>query len=206
MPSEELLKAIAVTAELTGTQLSAAAARVMADDLATYPEHQVMGALTRCRRELKGRLTVADVVSRLDDGRPGAEEAWAMLPKDEATTAVWTEEMTTAYGVAAPLIGEDNVAARMAFKEAYLSAVTKARGEGRPVKWTATLGHDVHGREAVLREAVKHGRLFAEYVSALLPHRDDPAPSVARLMAPKTGLPAEVRKRLAQITKGRLTA
>ena len=82
-PSSKLNEAIAVTAELTGTVLSKVAAQVMAEDLARYPEAQVMGALTRCRRELKGRLTIADVISRLDDGRPGVEEAWAMLPKDE---------------------------------------------------------------------------------------------------------------------------
>jgi hypothetical protein len=69
--SSRLSEAVAVTLELTGTTLSEVAARMMADDLARYPEQQVMGALTRCRRELKGRLTIADVISRLDDGRPG---------------------------------------------------------------------------------------------------------------------------------------
>ena len=72
MPSKALLQAIAVTAELTGTQLSEGAARVLAADVAPYPEKQVMGALVRCRKELRGRLTVADIIARLDDGRPGA--------------------------------------------------------------------------------------------------------------------------------------
>ena len=80
----ELLQALAVTAELTGTELSEPAARVMANDLAAYPVQQVLGALTRCRRELKGRLTVAAILERLDDGRPGPNEAWAMIPQDEA--------------------------------------------------------------------------------------------------------------------------
>jgi hypothetical protein len=167
--SERLLQAIAVTAELTGTQLSTPAARVMADDLGRFPEAQVLGALTRCRKELKGRLTIADVVTRLDDGRPGVEEAWAMIPKTEGPTVVWTEEMATAYGVALPLIDEDPVAARMAFKEAYSAAVGRARDEGRPAKWTPCLGHDVNGREAPLLEAVKLGRLTAPHVQGLLP-------------------------------------
>ena len=77
----ELAEALAVTAELTGTELSVAAAKVMATDLAAYPRQQVLGALARCRRELKTRLTMAAVIERLDDGRPGAEEAWAMIPK-----------------------------------------------------------------------------------------------------------------------------
>lgn len=36
--NENLLKAIAVTAELTGTELSIDAARMMAEDLSQYPE------------------------------------------------------------------------------------------------------------------------------------------------------------------------
>ena len=97
--SKAILQAIAVTAELTGTQLSEPAARVFAGDLAAYPEAQVLGALTRCRKEVRGRLTLQDVIGRLDDGRPGAEEAWAMLPKDEAASCVWTDEMCSAWGV-----------------------------------------------------------------------------------------------------------
>jgi len=173
MASKTLLEAIAVTAELTQTVLSKAAAKVMADDLANYPEPQVLAALTRCRRELKGRLTIADVLTRLDDGRPGPEEAWAMLPRDEATTVVWTEEMATAMGVAQPLLdkGED-IPARMAFKEAYTKLVQEARDARRPVKWTASLGHDPRGREQVLTEAVERGRLPAAHVAGLLPYRE----------------------------------
>jgi len=173
MLTKNLLQAIAVTAELTNTQLSEAAARVMATDLAEYPENQVLKALTRCRKELKGRLTIADVVTRLDDGRPGAEEAWAMIPRDEATTVVWTEEMAQAWGIALPLIenGED-IPARMAFKEFYLKAVQDARTEHKLVKWQASLGHSAEGRVNALMKAAEDGRLPLAYVAGLLPHRD----------------------------------
>ena len=56
---DDLIDALAVTAELTGTDLTKAAVKVMARDLRVYPLGQVLGALTRCRRELKGRLTIA---------------------------------------------------------------------------------------------------------------------------------------------------
>ena len=92
-----LLEALAVTAELTGTELSEAAARAMVADLQAYPAQQVLVALTRCRRELKGRLTIAAVLERLDDGRPGPNEAWAMIPQDEAGSVVWTQEMAEAF-------------------------------------------------------------------------------------------------------------
>ena len=129
-PTKTLLQAIAVTVELTGTSLSEDAARVMAQDLARYPENQVLPALTRCRREIRTRLTVADVVARLDDGRPGPEQAWAMVPRDEAQSVVWTEEMAQAYGAAVPLIFEgDLVAAGIA-----RHAVAHALGEAGQVR------------------------------------------------------------------------
>lgn len=182
MATNELLQAIAVTAELTGTQLSAAAARVMAGDLSHYPEAQVLKALTRCRREVRSRLTIADVVSRLDDGRPGAEEAWAMLPKAESDTAVWTTEMAQAFGVCSSLLDEDPVAARMAFKEAYVKKVQQARDSGHQVMWSVSLGHDASGREAPLLEAVQLGRLTVNHAKALIPDMRIPEP-ILKLIA-----------------------
>lgn len=172
-PSINLAKAVAVTAELTGTNLSETAIQVMLDDLARYPEHQVMGSLTRCRRELKGRLTIADVVSRLNDGRPGVEEAWAMLPKDEYSTAVWTVEMSQASAVVHDLMASgDEVAARMAFKEAYNRLCQDARDRGEPVSWSASLGWDKNGRESALKAAVVAGRLTQQQAKIYLPEVD----------------------------------
>lgn len=183
MATKALLQAIAVTAELTSTSLSEAAARVFAEDLSRYPQHQVLAALVKCRKELKGRLTLADVISRLDDGRPGPEEAWAMLPRDEAMTVVWSEEMAVAWGVALPLIKEgDTVQARMAFLERYRALVQAARDDGKPVEWTPSLGHDIHGRETPLLEAVAKSRLPASQVQKLLPHLDVPDPAVVALI------------------------
>ena len=92
-----VLKAIAATAELTGAELSEAALLVFEADLSDYPEDQVLSALTRCRRELRGRLTVADVAERIASsvGHPTANEAWAMALKsyDEDETVVWTEQI-----------------------------------------------------------------------------------------------------------------
>lgn len=171
--SENLLKAIAVTAELTQTEYSIDAARVMAEDLAQYDEQQVLAALVKCRRELKSKLTIAEIISRIDDGRPGAEEAWAMIPKDEFSSVVWTSEMAEAFGVCYKLIESgDTVQARMAFIESYKSRVNKARDAGEKVKWIPSLGHDPNSREAVLIEAVEKGRITAKHAAGLLPYRD----------------------------------
>lgn len=174
--SENLLKAIAVTAELTGTELSIDAARVMAYDLAQYPEDQILKALTKCRRELKSRMSIADVISRIDDGRPGPEEAWSMIPKSERGSVVWTREMAEAFGVCYGLLEEGNlVQARMAFVEAYKDRCAKARDQGIPINWEPSLGHDPNGREHVLLEAVEKGRLTSNHVAGILPYREGSA-------------------------------
>lgn len=93
-----------------------------------------------------------------------------MIPKGEGASVVWTAEMAKAFGVAAPLMDSDEIAARMAFKEAYGKAVSEARNMGTPTKWTPSLGQDAWGRESVLKEAVALGRLKADHVARLLPH------------------------------------
>ena len=170
MASAELLKAIAVTSELCGRVFSDAAAKVFVDDLSAYPEAQVIGALDRCRKEVRGVLTLADVVSRLDDGRPGAEEAWAMLPMTEADTAVWTVEMSQAFGVVVRMIDAGElIPARMAFKEAYTRLVSQARNQGIPNEWHVTLGHDKNGREAKIAQAVAQGRITESHAQKFIP-------------------------------------
>lgn len=182
--TKDVLQALAVTAEITGTQLSEGAARVFAGDLSRYPADQVLGALTRCRREVKGRLTVADVIGRLDDGRPTPDEAWAMIPHDEATTSVMTEEMAQAWGIIRE--ADDRVSARMAFLSAYRRLVQEARDAGVAVKWFPSLGTDPTAREAAITEAVRLGRLSSIHAQALLPspvhaHPSIQMPAVKRL-------------------------
>lgn len=170
MPSSKVLEAIAVTAELCGRTFSSAAAMVFCGDLEGFEDAALLKALARCRKEVRGALTVQDVVSRVDDGRPGPEEAWAMLPRDEETSVVWTSEMAVAWGLVRHMIGAgEEVPARMAFKESYIKAVTDARDKRMPPTWLPCLGHDQHGRAAALNQAVELGRLPAAHVAALLP-------------------------------------
>lgn len=127
----------------------------------------------------------SDVIGRLtprpeNDGRPGVEEAWALIPKTERESAVITDEMATAFGAAQELIDAgDLIAARMAFKEVYQREVTASRAAGRPVHWFASLGHDVAARESALRKAVDLGRLSHQRAVALLPSLDVSMPDPA---------------------------
>lgn len=183
--SETLLRMLAVAVELTGTDLSKTAARVMAEELAAYPEPAVLIALARCRRELRGRLTLPDVLDRLPGNHPGAEEAWSICAgclNDERLTVVWTQEMAQSFGVALGL-HNDPVAARMAFKETYNANVARARLESRMPTWSVSPGLDKNGRELAILDAVEKGRISTDYARAVLPyHREDEALN-ARLLA-----------------------
>lgn len=170
MASKKLIQAVAVTAELCGRVFSPAAAAMFVGDLEGFPEDAVLGALTRCRREVKGMLTVHDVISRLDDGRPGAEQAWAMIPSGEDGSVVWSEEMAQAYGAAQPLLAAgERIPARMAFKETYERLVAAARDRREPVKWSPSFGSDASGRQVAVIDAVRANRLALEHATTLLP-------------------------------------
>lgn len=172
--STRVLEAIAVTAEMTGTQLSGPAVRVMEMELAQFDEAAVLKALRRCMRELKHRLTLADVIERLEgsDGRPTADEAWAIAIElmDEAASAATTDEIMTAWGAARPIYADgDRVGARMAFRAAYDRAAVAAREAGKPVAWRISFGTDKRAREMAVRAAVEAHRLTHEQAGHYLP-------------------------------------
>src|SRR5512144_689854 len=184
--SATLLQAVMVTAELCGYPFtSESVATVFIEDLAGYLEPRVLAALKRCRLEHKGRLTVADVLSRIEDGRPGVETAWAQIAtlQDERKSLVWCEEMRLAWAAALPLLERgDAIAARMAFKEEYTRLLTSARQERTPPQWTLTPGSDPDHRGQVVTEAAAQGLISAEYAVKLLPYQQPPTPAGQALL------------------------
>ena len=168
----ELLRGIS---EVYGNAMGANGLEIWWRVLADYPLAQVRAALSaHVQDPTTGKFAPkpADIIGRIQalDGRPGVEEAWSMIPRDERTTAVVTTEMMVALGVAQSLLDEgDQVAARMAFREAYQSAVQAARANRQPVHWFPSLGSDAWGRDAPLLDAARKGRLSIEHVKALLP-------------------------------------
>lgn len=187
MPSENLIMAIAATAELCGKVFSPAAARMLAQDLDGYDEKGVLSALTRCRKELDGKpFNVAAVIARIDDGHPGVEEAWAMMPIDEAQSVVWTDEMADAFGLARPLLDAgDRIGARMTFKEAYTKALVLARDAKRLAKFRPSLGTDVGARQQAIQQAVDKGRMTIAHAQTIIPALAPPPSNNALLGAPK---------------------
>lgn len=170
--TDAVLEALAVTAELCGFPITPAAATVLAADIAAFPEAQVLGSLRRCRFELQGRLTIAAIISRLDDGRPGPEGAFVQILRlaDESLSACVTTEMLECSESARILIAEgDGVAARMAFREKYIGVVTANRSSGVQPKWTLTLGTDVAGRIDATVDAAERGAITAADGAAMVP-------------------------------------
>jgi hypothetical protein len=108
---------------------------------------------------------------KASDDRPDANEAWAIAlrGRDERDTVVWTQECAEAFSIASSVLDDDETGARMAFKAAYERLVERARTDGRPVQWIASLGHDAAQREVVVTEALRAGRLQLEHAKVFVP-------------------------------------
>lgn len=119
----------------------------------------------------------ADIIAQLrgsagSDGRPDANEAWAisLRSRDERDTVVWTHECAEAFAICSSVLeGGDEVGARMAFKAAYERLVERSRAAGKPVQWIKSLGHDPDLREAAIIDAVRAGRLQLADARTVLP-------------------------------------
>lgn len=148
--------------------------RIWWASLQNYDLANVSAAFSEYAMRGKYAPKPADILGILDrllpDGRPGADEAWAMIPKDEQSSVVMTEEMAEALGIARPLLDDgDKVAARMAFKEAYARIVGANKTAGIKPKWFPSLGSDKTGRDLVIAEAVRLGRLSVSHAIGLTP-------------------------------------
>lgn len=172
-PAEKIIQAITVTAELTGTQLSANAAAVMAEDLLAYPLDKVLIAFERCRRELKGRLTLAAILERIDDGWQSAEEAFNTLVagwESEHLSILTTHTaMHAAESASALFNAGDKYRAGLAFKTAYERIVSEKKAKGIQPDWYVSAGLDKEQLAQLITEAAATGKITNDYALALLP-------------------------------------
>lgn len=183
-----LLEALAVLAELTGTEWSKPTVRVIEQELRAYPERDVLQAIRRCQVELRGRVTLADLLDRIPSQHPGVEQAWGLIAKlrnNEAVSICWTEQMREAYGATAPL-ADDLVAARMAFKETYTRLVSEARASRRLPSWSVSLGYDRALRDECVREAAEKNLISQGCAAKLLAH--DPPTMAAKELILSCGM------------------
>ena len=200
----QILEAVAVAAELTGTELSDVAKGAMVEELAAHDLQTVLNALNRCRKELTGRLTLAAILQRLDTGLPSADEAFGMLVegwRNEALTVVVPAIAMQAAGneEQALYFGGDKTGARMAFREAYERLAADVQGKAA---WFVSAGNDREQRSAAVMAAVKAGRLEQQQAAGYLP--SEAVEERLMLAENRVLLPAE--KAAAQQHTGKLLA
>lgn len=172
--AEALLETVYATAELLGTEIRPATANMMIRDLRPYGLDEIEQALTRCRSELTGRLTLAAVLERMPSANQhlSPNEAWAVALQsmDDLDTIVWTKETAAAMGVARPVLEQgDKVGARMTFIDAYSREVGQAKAEGRAPEYVVSLGESKERRQDAIAQGIKAGLLAAPQVEHLLP-------------------------------------
>jgi len=168
-----LASAIIATAEAMGQEMNPGTAAIMAEDLCAYPVSDIRAALKACRFEVKGKLTMADILQRVQaaDGRPGKDEAWAiaMTTNDEFETVVLTDEIQLALAAAKPVLDAgDKVGARMAFISAYERLVAQAREDNKQVNWHVSVGFDANRRAQAITKAVQMQRIPQDHVQKYL--------------------------------------
>lgn len=174
------------------------------EHLAPFPLPVIKAALAGyCEENTEFPPVPAAIVKRckLQDGRPGVEEAWAIAlnSRSEADTVVWTTEMAEAFGLCSTVLAAgDEIGARMAFKDAYNRLVTNARMRNLPATWTVSLGWDAGKREIAVGKAVSAGLLPAPQAKALLPNY---APEGEAQQTSPAGL-EKVKAALAKLQEG----
>lgn len=170
----DVIKFIMTMAEMHQRPMPEASAKLYLEMIGGFPPDVIMASLRECGRKIPRFPTAAEVVQRCEamDGRPGVEEAWAMIPKDEYGSVVWTQEMATAFGACGSLMNTDLVAARMAFKEAYDRELNLARQQNRKVQWVPSFGFEKRGREAAVVKAMELGRITKQVAIEMLPDSD----------------------------------
>lgn len=161
---ERIVQQLVATAEVMGHQITLNAALMMCQDLSEYAFNDVMIALTRCRKEVNGKLTLKAIVDLLAPagGWLSANEAWAQaLPaQDEANTMVWTVETRKAWFIALPILESgDKIGARMAFIEAYNREVAQAKAAGGLPQIEVSRGDRADLYELVVSQAQTSGLL-----------------------------------------------
>lgn len=181
---QELLKiseAINGTWLLVNNQaLSDFALDVFLEDVDGYSFFDVMTAIRNARKQAKGRISIGDIMQQMqnNDGRPSAEEAWAMAIKslNENLTIALTKETQDALGCGALELLNigDKFNAGRAYIEKYNQLVTSARDKKVPISWFVSLGDDKDQRDNIVRQAYKEKKITKEQAEMILPyHKSD---------------------------------
>lgn len=171
MAKNEMSELLLLMAEYHKEDISPARLAMFCEDLKTYEIEAVRKAWVVYRRDPKNKFmpTPAQIVENFQDGRPTAQEAWALIPKDESGSVVWSEEMRLAFGDSHQLIRSNPNGAFFVFRDSYDRRVRAARNSNQPPRWSPTFGDSKSGRASALKEAVDRGRIPISQAKNLLP-------------------------------------
>lgn len=142
--------------------------------LINYDLNSVLKALEHHASHGKFFPKPADIIELLttDDGRPSADEAWAIAlqGQSEEASVVWTEEISQAWFTSALPIMEvgDKVGARVAFRDNYNRRVEYARRNGIAAAWFMSAGNNKQITHDVAIEAERLGRMSSKTTSKYL--------------------------------------
>lgn len=193
---QEFASIVRGTADAYGKEATNNLLRMFWGVLREFSMDQIRNAFTAHVRCSKFMPAPKEIIDRINGQRPGPDEAWAMVPKDEETSAVVTEEMLGAFSVAAPLLHEgDKIAARMAFKDSYVRLCEAASASGKPIKWVISRGWDKSSLGCVIDEAVRLGRITAQDAAPHLAEIEFHSPLVAGLLEGTKGTVNEEKGR-----------
>jgi hypothetical protein len=183
------------------------------EQLSVFPPGSVMQAGKNHMRTSRFAPQLAEIVAacqaQAGGGWLGADEAWAMMPKSEAQSAMMTNELSQAMAAASPLLeeGEQN-AARMAFRATYSRLVEQAKIEGRAPRYFLSQGTDFNGRIEVLATAVRAKQIGLDAAISLLPSAANEltsaagAPNRALLSGPSAAGMAKVKQLMSSLKQG----
>lgn len=182
--------------------------------LGSYTEKQIVEAIVKYT--LNGLKDTAptpgkirDIIEGRDpenDGRPTAEEAWAIIKPiigNETRSACITTEMGEPWNLA-ERVWPDEVGARMAFKDAYNRITRQARDAGEKVHWWITAGSDPHENAQVRLAAIADGRISSKISTST--HDilvDGRVETVTQLHGPMSAMPSSITPHPDEVDKAR---
>lgn len=171
MSKSAMSELLLLMAEYHKEDLSPARLAMFCEDLKPYDIEKVKRSWAAFRMDPKNKFmpTPSQIVDNFQDGRPSAQEAWAMVPKNEDKSVVWCEEMRMAFGDSHSLLQSNPNGAFFVFKESYDRRVRRARYDNQEPKWSVSFGFSVAGRSAAVKEAVDKGRLSFSQAKLMLP-------------------------------------
>lgn len=170
----DLMKMLLIQFEMKEQAASKDMVRYMINELSAYGFDQVMNALQKLGKESVFKVNLAEIIKRIDDGRPSAQIAWTECPKSEFESKVLTTEQNQAFcEVINQYDSGDKVGAKFAFIERYNQLIDESKAKANPVTYCLASGFDKQGRKDAVYEAVQSGKLLKKTACHMLGYEFD---------------------------------